>query len=52
MCCEPQGYQKEEVNGECPECGGDTVDGDALEKCGYSPCDCEVCDSHTCDGSC
>lgn len=52
MCCEPRGYKPEEINGECPDCGADTVDGDAYEKCCYSPKTCETCGRKPCDGSC
>ena len=51
-CCEPSGYKQEEINGECSECGGDTVDGDAYEHCSYSPQTCETCGRRPCDGSC
>lgn len=51
-CCEPSGFAKEEINGVCPECGEDTVDGDAYECCDYSPVECEVCGFAPCDESC
>lgn len=52
MCFEPSGYLKEEINGECPDCGSPTIDGDAYEKCGYSPVICKKCGWAPCDGSC
>ncbi len=52
MCCEPSGYNEEEINGKCPSCGEDTVDGYAYECCGYSSCECKVCGHSPCDGSC
>lgn len=51
MCCEPCGAEGK-VNGECPECGAPTVDGEAKEICEYSPVDCPVCGSAPCEGSC
>jgi len=51
-CCEPQGYEADEINGECPDCGAETVDGDAADKCGYSPVECTTCNSAPCDQSC
>jgi len=52
MCCSPSEYKPEEIDGECPDCGNDTVGGDAYECCYYSPCECETCDWRPCDGSC
>lgn len=52
MCCESNGYTREQIDGECPECGEPTVDGDAFESCGYSPLQCKTCNSRPCDGSC
>jgi hypothetical protein len=52
-CCAAKEWEKPEVpNGVCPNCGQDTVDGEAFEGCYYSPNDCELCDSRPCDGSC
>ena len=42
----------EEPNGECPDCGGDTFDGESVYICYYSPLDCETCGAQPCDGSC
>lgn len=52
MCCDPNNYDKSQINGECPNCGEPTVDGDAFEQCGYSPTQCETCGFAPCDGSC
>jgi hypothetical protein len=51
-CCADVGYEKEEINGECPECGEPTVDGNAYEQCSYSPETCEICNCKPCDLSC
>jgi hypothetical protein len=52
MCCSPSGYRKEEINGECPDCGEPTVDGDAYESCSYSRLECKECGWRPCDLSC
>ena len=52
MCSEPSDYREEDINGECPECGAQTVDGDAYEQCAYSPVICETCGEAPCDESC
>lgn len=52
MCCEPSGWKEEDIDGECPECGMSTCDGEAFDVCGYSPVECEVCGSAPCDLSC
>lgn len=49
-CCDPWDYGK--PNGVCPECGEETVDGDAAVGCRYSPINCEECGSAPCDLSC
>jgi len=51
-CCDGWWEPDEAVNGECPACGGPTVDGSAQSGCNYSPCICEVCGDRPCDGSC
>jgi hypothetical protein len=51
-CCSPSGYAKEEINGECPECGNPTIDEDAYEACSYSPVECKECGWAPCDNSC
>lgn len=45
-------YREKEINGTCPDCGEDTVEGDAYEQCAYSPCVCETCGYSPCDLSC
>lgn len=51
MCCDTCGAEGE-VNGKCPDCGCDTVDGVSTEICGYSPVECETCGYAPCDYSC
>ena len=52
-CCEPRvSYKCEEINGECPDCGADTVDGDSYDQCAYSPIACKTCNDAPCDQSC
>lgn len=45
-------YSGEKPNGECPDCGEPTIDGNAVESCSYSPQTCETCDCRPCDQSC
>jgi hypothetical protein len=55
MCSDPYdftGGDESMINGECPDCGAPTVDGQAAYGCNWSPCDCKTCDSHACDLSC
>lgn len=52
MCCEPSGYNENEINGVCPDCGEPTVDGDAYECCSYSPVMCDTCGCSPCDQYC
>jgi hypothetical protein len=52
MCCEPIGFKESEIDGECPDCGTFTVDGEAFEQCAYSPILCKTCNWAPCDGSC
>lgn len=54
MCCDGWNIDVEpgDVEGECPDCGGETVNGVAKTGCNYSPCDCQTCESHSCDQSC
>jgi hypothetical protein len=51
-CCSGTNFKAREINGECPECGNDTVDGDAFEQCGHSPTQCDTCGDAPCDLSC
>ena len=52
MCCEGWSYPDSAVNGECPDCGCPTVDGEAQYGCAYSPVICETCGDAPCDESC
>jgi hypothetical protein len=55
MCSEPYDLtdgDESKINGECPDCGMPTVDGQAAYGCCWSECDCETCNSHGCDLSC
>ncbi len=52
MCCENTDYLKEEINGTCPDCGYETVDGNAFDVCAYSPVWCNTCGHAPCDESC
>ena len=40
------------TNGECPDCGEPTVDGDAATGCHYGSVECETCGSRPCNESC
>lgn len=51
MCCDNIGAEGE-PNGECPNCGEPTVDGESTEICSYSPLCCSTCGHRYCDGSC
>lgn len=50
MCSD--GWNLGNPDGECLECGIETVDGGAAYSCNWSPLDCETCGSRPCDGSC
>lgn len=50
--CYSNENKHEDINGVCPDCGEDTIDGDAYEYCSYSSCQCETCGYRPCDGSC
>ena len=52
MCADGWSSKPEEINGECADCGGPTVDGYAAEGCFYSHVDCKTCGSAPCDLSC
>ncbi len=52
MCCSSSGYNYSEINGECPDCGEPTIDGDAYVNCSYSPTQCDTCGYSPCDESC
>ena len=51
-CCEGWSSDEKDVDGECPDCGMQTVDGVAACGCDYSPVLCETCGYAPCDGSC
>lgn len=47
------GYEQVRTNGECPECGSPTLNGDAAYiDCVWSPESCGTCGQCECDGSC
>lgn len=53
MCCD--GWYPgpgEEIDGECPDCGGPTVEGGSAYGCNWSPVECDTCGWAPCDGSC
>lgn len=61
MCCDNSGassgyYTKDGwvslVDGKCPDCGEDTVDGETTEHCNYSSVECQTCGWAPCDQSC
>lgn len=52
MCADGWYYSNSQVNGECPDCGIPTVDGEAQSGCHYSSVDCKTCGSAPCDESC
>lgn len=61
MCCDNSGvscgYWKEGVftsliDGECDDCGQETVDGCTTDHCNYSSVQCEKCGWAPCDESC
>ena len=53
MCCDGWYLEEgEEADGECPDCGMETLDGSATEGCSWSPVDCQTCGAAPCDQSC
>lgn len=53
MCADGWSPEKgEEINGKCPDCGEDTIDGYAAYGCNYSREECETCGAAPCDQSC
>jgi len=52
MCWSNTDYTREEINGECPDCGEPTINGDAYDNCDYSPEICKTCGWAPCDESC
>jgi NMD protein affecting ribosome stability and mRNA decay len=51
-CCDGWSSLKSEVNGICPDCGIETVNGVAAYGCNWSPVLCKTCGYAGCDGSC
>ena len=51
-CCEPNGFEKSEIDGVCPDCEEPTVGGEAFVNCSYSPIECRTCGWSPCDQSC
>ena len=51
-CSEGWSSKANEVNGECPDCGYPTVDGEAASGCDWSPISCETCGHRQCTGAC
>jgi hypothetical protein len=51
-CSDGWSSHKDEVNGECPDCGYPTVNGDAASGCNWSPIACNTCGHRPCDLSC
>jgi len=51
-CADGWSFKPEEINGVCPDCGEDTVDGEAAEGCHWSPMTCKTCGAQPCDQSC
>lgn len=52
MCCSNTNFKPEDIDGECPDCGDPTVDGNSYDCCTYSPTLCETCRNAPCDQSC
>ncbi len=54
MCCDGWTLNLDpgEEEYECPDCGGETIDGAAKHGCNYSPVTCETCGAAPCDDSC
>lgn len=54
MCCDGWNIPVEpgDVEDECPDCGSDTVNGEAKAGCNYSPKVCDTCGWRPCDDSC
>ena len=57
MCADGYFYEDydedmELVNGECPDCGALTIDGEAASGCAHAWDRCETCGHGTCDGGC
>lgn len=51
-CRDGWSSKRSEINGVCPDCECETVDGAAPSGCCYSALMCHTCGSAPCDGSC
>lgn len=51
-CACPFSYNKGEVNGVCPKCGAETVDGLAYDNCEYGDKVCDECLHLECNEDC
>ena len=51
-CSDGWGSYRSQINGTCPDCGIETVDGVAACGCNYSPVECKTCGSAPCNLSC
>jgi len=53
MCCAAKEWPIDlSPDGECPECGAETYEGEAWYVCAYSPSECDLCGWAPCDSSC
>lgn len=52
MCCAGRKFEREEIDGTFPDCGKESVGGEAYDSCAYSSKQCETCGYAPCDGSC
>lgn len=55
MCCDVWDLEEDwgvKANGECPDCGESTYNGEAVVRCRASPVYCKTCGSQPCDESC
>lgn len=51
-CADGWSSYADTVNGECPDCGTPTVDGEAAYGCNHSPEKCDTCGRRVCDDYC
>ena len=52
FCYDPVEFDEIEINGECPDCEEQTVDGLAWRGCKWSSVICETCGYSPCDDGC
>lgn len=52
MCTNGWSYPKDKIDGECPDCGIPTVEGESYIGCFHSPVECQTCGWAPCDQSC